>query len=848
MASINILTDMAILHMRVMKCWGWAAGMLLFSAFSIMGADTPAPEWSIVDGNKFVSKSLKLGTLMQLTVDGRTMVATSNAPKTTTPPPEDPFAPKLSDPRDSVPIPRLSFTFDGKPISVMRRMIFDAKRNALLIVDVFTNREAEERSMQVVYNSTITSVSGMRQNGTISSTGETRESGNHVAEDAVGAIVLAEMKDSPAVPLFLWGEKDSPWPPTVTTIGPNIGLKYEGTIPANGKIALLHWVATAGLDHKIKFERTFDLFWKDSRLLDLPLSKEAMAMVVNFKKESLSGTPGSPAENPAGRLLALEKTCEKLGLKRSSKDVLWLGRDEQLSGTATATEVSLEPREGGVLKLPFESVAALQGGGGRGRLHRVWLRDGSVLTGRLSLQKAQLESAAGTVALNAESLEFLLLQGKPEDGKAPEGAHSLLQTMDGRSLWLKSAPLQTLDMIATFGKVSIPAAELTGLTRKSEAPFAFQARLQDGSQIVGVPAETLWQVQSFPDGSFPLSTSLLQEWSAREPGPASNEPGSKMTLWDGSVLVGSLAGPVRLRTLAGLMEVKPEEVVSLSKKGDTDSLQCELQNGTRISGELASFAVGWNYRGKVLEVPAGQVVEMQAAKPSGGGKPVESSPSKPTAKVNIPETLPLGYDLDQLVDVTPEYPKPMFQSGPVSFKDLPNFEKPDPMVTKSRLTLKLPKDATNLAKDAAVTSSEPLPIVGSLDLVTDGDADGSDGCYVELPPGLQHVQVDLGAQYQLWKVLLWHYHKAAAAYHDVIVQVSDDPEFKTKVTTIFNNDHDNTAGFGKGPDVAYVETNHGRLMDAGGVKGRYVRFYSNGSTYSKINYYIEASVYGSPLP
>jgi hypothetical protein len=38
----------------------------------------------------------------------------------------------------------------------------------------------------------------------------------------------------------------------------------------------------------------------------------------------------------------------------------------------------------------------------------------------------------------------------------------------------------------------------------------------------------------------------------------------------------------------------------------------------------------------------------------------------------------------------------------------------------------------------------------------------------------------------------------------------------------------------------------GKLVDAKGVKGRYVRLYSNGGTFAKANHYIEVEVWGKP--
>ena len=98
----------------------------------------------------------------------------------------------------------------------------------------------------------------------------------------------------------------------------------------------------------------------------------------------------------------------------------------------------------------------------------------------------------------------------------------------------------------------------------------------------------------------------------------------------------------------------------------------------------------------------------------------------------------------------------------------------------------------------------------------------------------------------LHAVLAWHYHSQARIYHDVIVQVSDDPAFKAGVTTIFNNDHDNSSKLGQGKDKEYIEVAEGKLLDAKGAKGRYVRLSSKGNTTNDLNHYVEIEVYGLP--
>ena len=80
----------------------------------------------------------------------------------------------------------------------------------------------------------------------------------------------------------------------------------------------------------------------------------------------------------------------------------------------------------------------------------------------------------------------------------------------------------------------------------------------------------------------------------------------------------------------------------------------------------------------------------------------------------------------------------------------------------------------------------------------------------------------------------------------LVLLVDDDPDFIENVRTIFNNDQDNTSGLGVGTDREFFESYEGKLINAKGVKARYIRFYSKGSTESALNEYTEIEVYGRP--
>jgi hypothetical protein len=187
-------------------------------------------------------------------------------------------------------------------------------------------------------------------------------------------------------------------------------------------------------------------------------------------------------------------------------------------------------------------------------------------------------------------------------------------------------------------------------------------------------------------------------------------------------------------------------------------------------------------------------------------------------------------------------PKPMFIGTPTNIKS-PNLE---PVTGKSRPPFMVPAGTKLLSLKRPVTASDTQPVIGELDMITDGEKEGGDGYFVEMGPGKQWAQVDLGASYALHAILAWHYHSQARVYRDVVVQVSDSKDFLKGVQTIFNNDHDNSSGLGVGKDKEYIEVAEGRLFDPKGVKGRYVRMYSNGNTTNDLNHYVEIEVFGTP--
>ncbi|MCX5769297.1 MAG: von Willebrand factor type A domain-containing protein [Candidatus Hydrogenedentes bacterium] len=200
---------------------------------------------------------------------------------------------------------------------------------------------------------------------------------------------------------------------------------------------------------------------------------------------------------------------------------------------------------------------------------------------------------------------------------------------------------------------------------------------------------------------------------------------------------------------------------------------------------------------------------------------------------------PAQAGVTQIEELSLELPQAMFVGTPKNIVS----DNLDPDTGKPRPPLMVPAGTRKLSEGAPVSASDEEPIIGEIEMITDGDKEGSDGSFVEFGPGVQWVQIDLGQTHEINAIAFWHYHSQARIYHDVIVRVSDDKDFIT-YTELFNNDHDNTAKLGIGRNYDYIETNQGKLIDAGGVQARYVRLYSNGNTSNDMNHMIEVEVFG----
>jgi len=202
---------------------------------------------------------------------------------------------------------------------------------------------------------------------------------------------------------------------------------------------------------------------------------------------------------------------------------------------------------------------------------------------------------------------------------------------------------------------------------------------------------------------------------------------------------------------------------------------------------------------------------------------------------------------EELVPLPLVLPRAAFAGTPMVDEEDPAFADVEdvPTIAQYRAALpKVPQSTKQLALNKIVTASSSV-YSQSLKLVTDGQKEAYEDTSVELRPRTQWIQIDLGESKNIYSIVIWHFHLEPVIFHDVIVQVSNDPEFSSGVITLFNNDKDNSSKLGVGTNSEYWETNLGKIVDGKCSSCRYIRCYSKGSTYSDpLNRYTEVEIWG----
>lgn len=205
---------------------------------------------------------------------------------------------------------------------------------------------------------------------------------------------------------------------------------------------------------------------------------------------------------------------EELGVERRTKDVLAIGDRTRLLGTLQGSEV-IAGSPYGEVNIPLRSVAAIVGDSAVGFEPRVYLRDGQIISAKLSLPGMSFSQAGGgKLEINAGTLDRLVLGNAEDDINWRESGVAMIETYSGDRLRINDLQALKFTAVAAWGELPITLNQLTWLGPVGRNGAGYMVELMNGTRCrvflgrnkVSVDTELLGNISISPADLMQVTT------------------------------------------------------------------------------------------------------------------------------------------------------------------------------------------------------------------------------------------------------------------------------------------------------------------------------------------------------
>lgn len=489
--------------------------------------------------------------------------------------------------------------------TVQRGVKFDAERRAIRVVDVISSILQEEREFSIAY----------RHQWTLGGVGQLAlPRPIRTEQDDKSPIGMMMMgKDSPNLPIMLtfYGTPRAGWKREQTHDKQQLQWRYRGRIPPGGRVVLLHWIALTEDVSSETLERIrSSLIHPDGQPLDPSLNEALVSELINFPVAPWDGKTMPDLVTARADLFLLKAYCESLKLPVvRAEDLLMLEAGIMLKGRLIAEDVALT-KNGQTRPLKLEQIAAIRGGGGTGRSHQIYFRDGTLATGEVKWKTAGFENGAlGTIKLTPDSLDSLVLATTSGDGfqeVAPAGL--LLEAEGGDLTVLPALPAKMARFRWAGGEIIVPWTEVAALQQLPPPSLEHLVLLKDGTRL------TAWMDPAASGLSQGTCHLFAQSWAdlaslAQGRKVDLKVEGSSLETSDSSLLSGKPGFEVlNLQTSAAPIDLPIAKIRSISriKKAEEGPPMLEVTTsaGAQFRGRSIEPTLLWKHGGgTVLRLP-----------------------------------------------------------------------------------------------------------------------------------------------------------------------------------------------------------------------------------------------------
>ncbi len=490
--------------------------------------------------------------------------------------------------------------------TIQRSVRFDQERHAVRVLDIITSAMDEPQDLilryQIRWQPTV--VPKLTKPRFVSSQADTKL--------PIGALVATPDSKVPAL-FLLFGNDAKGWKRKFTDDQDLLGWAYTGVLPARGRVVMLHWLTFTSDVNLAAVSKLIKTLISGGLPMDDSLSDEVMKELANYPIPENATPTQSPAADGSRATLAWVKAFAEASHIERSDDVdhLVIATGTVVKGSFSASKVRLE-NKGGMHELPLAEIAAIRGGPSQSR---VFLRDGTVSTGKLSWESATFQSETlGKLTLKPESLDQLVLRTSTADGAMPfKPAAWICDDAGGQVMAWKSFPSKPLQATWAGGHLTLNWEEILSIHQLPPPALEHELNLKDGSRLhgwidlteSGLPTSDCAALAGTPDTLLALLEGKAAETKIN---------GQTLMLADGSVLAGNPAASVlRWITKDGEIQTKSTDLVQIKRSATTDALLYELETstGTHLSGQPAEPALDWKHGSRTISVPWRLITELK---------------------------------------------------------------------------------------------------------------------------------------------------------------------------------------------------------------------------------------------
>ncbi|MCY2953055.1 MAG: hypothetical protein NTU53_13920, partial [Planctomycetota bacterium] len=300
-------------------------------------------------------------------------------------------------------------------------------------------------------------------------------------------------------------------------------------------------------------------------------------------------------------------------------DVIELRSGDQLKGTLKEKTFKLGTFYG-LVELPIDKVIGLINAGEFRPRQLIVTLNGEIYGGKLEQEKLTLELSSGQVMevplSQISRMGYRKRTAEPEEWVFDKPI-VLMRTGDRIGVQM---PGGAIEVITRYGGLKLSAAAVAAINFQADEHGVHEVFLTDGSRFAGLVTAEAFEMKLGGGGveqvvKFPTSSIRRLQLSGKVDEPEEDQ--ATMSLANQDVLVGAIAGSLKLDTAFSTMSVTAGEIRRLTHTaGSPSEVQVVLWDETTVSGQLQDAELTCQLKSGVrMKVPVGLVEEYSQPRP-----------------------------------------------------------------------------------------------------------------------------------------------------------------------------------------------------------------------------------------